>query len=219
MTLNDIRNLIKEAQTIKTSGHSFLDQRWQFEGANIDGKGPRNKDYRRQYYRFNQLLTKTYKPELVVELGIDEGDSVAHFASGNPTTQVIGVDVHKDWEYPATRCKQIETFFPNFKYMRGWTWEMVKHVKALNKPIDILFIDSWHEPDYLIRDWNDYHKLCKKGSLIMVDDFFDHRLVKVFEQFPGEKFIDRSLNSEIGFMIYDGTPFDMPYQKQDYMNG
>jgi predicted O-methyltransferase YrrM len=163
-------------------------------------------------------LTKTYEPELVVELGIDEGDNVAHFANGCSKSKIYGIDVHKDWEYPSTRCKTVEKTFPNFTYLRGWTWDKLHDIERLGKPIDILFIDSWHEPDYLIRDWNDFHKLLRPGSLVMVDDLHDNRLYEIFEKFPGERILDRSMGTDMGILIYDGSKCILPYTKQDYMN-
>lgn len=208
--MSDIKTLIKQAVDATSSGHPFLDQRW------LSNEG-RNSHYRRQYYRFCQALSRTYQPEVVVELGIDEGDCVAHFASGCPQTKVYGIDVHKDSEAPSRRCKEVEYMFPNFSYWRGWTWDRLKDVAALNKPIDILFIDSWHTDHYLIRDWNDYHIHLKKGSIVLVDDLLMPGIGNVFDKLPGERLRDSSMTTDMGIMIYDGTRLDLPYVKQDYM--
>lgn len=213
-TITEIQALIEQSKSITTSGHPFLDQRWLNEGLD-----KRNHCYRRQYYRTNQLLVKTLEPEVVVELGIDEGDSVGHFAQGCASTMVYGIDVHKDWEYPSQRCREVEKIFPNFKYLRGWTWERLKDIKALGKPVDFLFIDSWHEPDYLIRDWNDYCDCLHKDSLVIVDDLNDGRLQDIFYKMPGEHHLDLALGNGMGFLVCDESYSNgkLPFKKQDYM--
>jgi hypothetical protein len=217
--LSEIKLLIEIARPITKVGHAALDWRYENDGDNIDGRGRRNSHYRRPYYKLCHLISKTYQPNVIVELGIDEGDCCGHWAFGCPTTQVYGIDVHKDWDWPSKCCQKIEQNFSNFHYLRGWTWDRLKDIVALNKPIDVLYIDSWHEADYLIRDWNDYHKLLRKGSLVLVDDLQMSGLGNVFEKFPGEKFVDISMNSAcpIGIMIYNGTSLDLPFNKRDFM--
>jgi cephalosporin hydroxylase len=208
ITLDEIKALISKATIDPISDDKFLHQVW------ID-----NTCARRPYYKFNQLLAKYTQPELIVELGIDRGYSCGHFAFGCPTAKIYGIDVHKDEEYPSKVCREVERNFPNFKYLRGWTWDKVADIAALNKPIDILFIDSWHEYDYLAKDWNDYHKMLRKGSLVIVDDLHMSGLGNVFDKIPGEKFVDRTMNPAVpfGIVIYDGTELILPYVKREYM--
>jgi len=203
--------LIPEAHKLTRTGHPHLDRRWE-----SDGPDKRNSHYRRKYYHYAYLFAKKFQPEVVVELGIDEGDCCGHWAAGNPTTQVYGIDVHKDSERPSELCREVERNFPNFHYLRGWTWDRVKDIKALNKPVDVLFIDSWHTLDYLARDWNDYHVFLKKGSVVLVDDL-NMGLMPVFEKLPGQKFVDNTLAISIGIAVYDGSPCVIPFQKQDFM--
>ncbi len=206
-TLADLKRLVGQATSITSSGHPFLDERW------LSDAEPRNAHYRRQYYRFCQLLTKELKPGLVVELGIDEGDCCGHFASGNPETQVIGIDIHKDDERPSQRCRKVEQLFPNFKYVRDWTWSGIKQVKA---PIDVLFIDSWHEEDYFARDWNDYSKLLRPGSVVLIDDL--NTIPLGWDALPYEKHAEDRLNhGPIGMFVYDGKSFELPCKPMLYM--
>lgn len=211
--------LIEKAKNMTSSGHQMLDARWESEG--ID---KRNSHYRRPYYRFCQELVKTTKPGLVVELGIDEGDCSGHFASGNSKTTVLGVDVHKDNEYPSQRCRMMETQFPNFKYLRGWTWDRLEDVKKF-PPIDILYIDSWHSYDYFSKDWNDYAPLLNNYSIVLVDDLYssDDELggpLKAWNQIQAEwKYIDHTMNPAVpfGIMINPNKNFKLKYTKQSYM--
>ncbi len=223
-TLAEMNDLIDRSVNLTESGHPFLDARWKEEG-----KFGRNKHYRRQYYRFCQQLAKEANPRLVVELGIDEGDCCAHWASGNPKTLVAGVDVHKDWHpgmqqvNPVERCQHIEKLFPNFTYLRGWTWEMIPEVKKLGA-IDILYIDSWHEYDYLARDWNDYAPLLNDYSIVIIDDLNMTGIDPAFNEIPGEfKIKNKSLRPQypdqptFGIIINPDKSFRFTYTKRDYM--
>ncbi len=214
ITIDEMKDLMAQARALTKSGHPFLDAFWETEGA--DG---RNACYRRPYYRFNQLLAHRTKPELIVELGIDEGVSCGHFAFGCPTAKVIGVDIHKDGEAPSVKCRNVAAAFPNFNYVRAWTWDGLKTIKALNKPIDILFIDSWHEFDYFARDWNDYSPLLRVGSLVLVDDLQMPEISTGFNQLPGEKYVDHTMNQAVpmGVMIYDGKDVKLTYKHRDFM--
>lgn len=213
LSMDDVKRLAAKAKTLEKSGHPFLDRRW-------EGKGPdgRNHCYRRPYYRFCMLLARVVKPDLIVELGIDEGDCCGHWAHGAPEAAVVGVDIHKDGEPPSVIAMEVEAQFLNFTYVRKWTWDAVKDLEP-ETVIDILFIDSWHTEDYFARDWNDWSPYLQKGSIVVVDDLHMHALRKSFEKLPGELHIDHTMNPAIpiGILFYDGTPLELPYEKQDFM--
>ncbi len=200
---------MQQAKNLTSSGHPYLDAIW-----TTDGADDRNHCYRRQYYRFNKLLAQTLGPKTIVELGIDEGVSCAHFAVGCPTATVIGIDIHKDWEAPSLKCQALTTIFKNFRYLRAWTWAAVD---AITEPIDILFIDSWHDPDYFARDWNDYSKLLYPGSVVLIDDL--HVIDPSWRQLPYQKFVDAEMNPGIpfGVLIYDGKPTVLPHRLMEFM--
>jgi predicted O-methyltransferase YrrM len=212
--INEIKELIEKAKSLTNSGHRFLDDRW-----NSEGLDNRNKHYRRTYYRFCMELVRKVNPKIIVELGIDEGDCSGHFAFGSPNAEVYGVDVHKDGEAPSLRCRMVEQQFPNFKYLRGWTWDKLNDIKALNRPIDILYIDSWHEYDYFARDWNDYVPLIAKNAIVLVDDLHLGEIINAFNLIPGDKYIDSTMNSAVPFGIawnVDKT-HKFTHKKRDYM--
>lgn len=207
-----VADLVEYALSATSSGHPFLDDRWL-----IDGN--RNECYRRPYYRLCQEMVRRLQPKLVVELGIDEGDCCGHSASGDPNATVLGVDIHKDWESPSERCRLVERQFPNFKYLRGWTWEKVGEVKSYG-PIDILFIDSWHEYDYFARDWNDYAPLCAAHNIVMVDDLQFGGVGTAYSTIPCRykaDFLDLNPGSYFGIMIDVDRDFKFNYDKRDYM--
>lgn len=200
-----------QAPKQEKSGHPWLDRRWAPDG---------HPNYRRNYYRFCTALARYTQPRSVVELGVDQGDCCGHWAFGCPSATVVGVDIHKDWEEPSLITQQTANQFPNFKYVRDWTWNAVPTVAKLAAPIDILFIDSWHEPDYLIRDWNDYHKLLHPGSIVLVDDLALEGIEGVFKQFPGEKLICEQwmdLGLRLGVFVFPGGEHSLPYKPMPFM--
>jgi hypothetical protein len=208
ISLDEIKGFIEYAKSATTSAHPYLDGRWE-----------REPKARRPYYRFCQALSKWLKPKLIVELGIDEGDCCGHWAHGSPGTQVLGVDVHKDGEYPSERCRDVEKQFSNFKYLRGWTWDRVGDVAKHGK-IDILMIDSWHEPDYLIKDWVDYAPLLADTNIVIIDDLQIGGLGNVLEAIPSKfTYIDRTMNPACpyGIAVNADKAFTLPYAKRQYM--
>lgn len=215
-------DLIKLAISMEKSGHPILDARWETDGSpnDVGWQGtPRNHCYRRTYYRFCQELVRALKPALVVELGIDEGDCSGHFANGCPDTLVIGVDVHKDDERPSNRCRYIQSNFSNFKYLRGWTWDKVNEVASHGK-IDILFIDSWHEYEYMAKDWNDYAPLLADNAIVLVDDLPMKPVKRAFDEIPAEfVMIDDTMSqvNVIGILMGVDKNFKFNFEKQAYM--
>jgi predicted O-methyltransferase YrrM len=208
LTIEKFQQLVEDAKTRTSSGHPFLDERWRT-----------CPEARRPYYRLCQQIAQFTKPKLIVELGIDQGDCCAHWASGNPTTQVLGVDVHKDSEAPSLQCRRAEATFSNFKYLRGWTWDKVDEVRAYG-PIDILYIDSWHEYDYMAKDWNDYAPLLADNHIVLVDDLQFGQISHAFNEIPAkERYIDRTMNEPCPFGILLGVDknYRFKHAKRDFM--
>jgi hypothetical protein len=100
-----------------------------------------------------------------VELGGWQGTAAAHFAAGWPEGIVVSIDHHGDPgdEENKARMLEVAQHYVNMFYFQGWTWDKVPEVRALGKKIDILFIDSWHQYEYAMRDWNDYKGRSSPG--------------------------------------------------------
>jgi len=196
-----------------------LDRRWQGDGP--DG---RNACYRRSYYRFCMLLARLVRPGLIVELGIDEGDCCGHWAFGAPEATVLGVDVHKDGEAPSIMARSVAANFSNFQYHRNWTWQAIRDLGPWIKErggIDILFIDSWHEYDYLARDWNDWSPYLKEDGIVLVDDLQMGGIAQGFMSLPGEKITDSTMNPAVplGVMLRRGEALPpLPFAQRDFMS-
>ncbi len=161
------------------------------------------------YYRVFYNLAMVFMPDVVVELGGCRGTASAHFAAGCKTANVISVDHFTDPGDDLNRQKMEACCaeFPNMRYAEGWTTAeyVIENkrgrsaygdvVNALGgKKIDILFIDSWHQYEFALRDWNYYSKLVEKGGLVICDDLIGADdgpaiggMRKFWNEIPGEE--------------------------------
>lgn len=161
--LEDIQGVIADPTSYLPTEDGFLDERYHWQ---IITFGSENR-----YYRLFYRLARKLAPGLVVELGGWQGTGAAHFAGGG-ARMVISIDHHTDPGDDAHREKMIRAAhrYPNMLYHQGWTWDVLPEIRALGRPIDILFIDSWHQYEYAKRDWDDYSPLLADGALVIADD-------------------------------------------------
>jgi predicted O-methyltransferase YrrM len=110
-----------------------------------------------------------------VELGSWRATSACSFASGNPDGKVITIDIHREDKVAQQKCYEAVRAYPNLEYINGWTWDdwVVKKVRDINIPIDILFIDAWHRKDYVEKEWGLYVPMMADEGLIICDDLFN----------------------------------------------
>lgn len=207
--LNDIKLLIEETMTRKAIPDTWLTQRWEKEKARSNGNG-------HYYYQLFYRIAKELKPKITVELGGWRGLAAGHFAGGNPSGFVLSLDHHSDPgdDDNQQAMREVENHFSNMRYFQGWsTPEYVEEYhKGKNafddvfnfldgRKISCLFIDSWHEGRYMLRDWKYYKPLLEENALIIVDDIFDSELfvgmLDAWESLPGEKFVNNEVHSGI----------------------
>jgi predicted O-methyltransferase YrrM len=200
--LKAIKRMIKQAQKEPDTGDPWLEQRYQDD---IPIIGHTN-----EYYKLFYALAKRFKPRLTVELGSYRGVAAAHFAAGNPKGKVITIDIHKDDKVAMALAEDAAAHYDNLEYINGWTWDddVVAQVKAAG-PIDILFMDAWHEYQYDIIEKEKYFPLLADEALVIVDDVFDMEgatvdMVKFWKEMEGEKFLNTSLHKWIpmGYLRY-----------------
>lgn len=200
-TLTRIKNLVKEALEEKPTGDFWLDSRYD---AQLQIQG-----HRQPYYKLFYLIAREFKPECVVELGSFQGLAAAHFAAGNPFTTVITIDIHKDDKAAQQETINAAAHWPNLTYLNKWTWDVVPD--DIPKPIDILFIDAWHDYKYVKMEEALYFPLLSENALVICDDIttahnFDG-MVRFWEELDCPKFLDDKLHCGIpmGFMKKCGS--------------
>ena len=163
-----------------------------------------------KYYRLFYDISKKFKPRLTVELGSYWATAAAHFASGYPDGEVITIDIHKDDQHAHLKAHEAAAQYENLKFLLGWTWDdhVVQYVASM-KPIDILYIDAWHEYQYAIKEWELYSPMLADTALVICDDIFDMAgatvdMVKFWDELPGEKFLHTGLHGWVpmGFLRF-----------------
>lgn len=203
-TLDDIRRLVDESLLEVPTGNPWLDSRYDEQVGIIGHTNP----YYRLFYRIAQML----KPEFVVELGSWRGDASAHFALGNPDSTVIAIDIHKDNDVAGmAKLQEAVNLLPNLTWLQAWSWDAVETIKAIDKKIDILFIDAWHDYKYVKREWELYSPLLADVALVICDDitagYNFEGMIDFWNELDYEKFLDNRVHVSIpmGFVRYVAT--------------
>lgn len=199
--LNVVRFLVEESLKEPPTGDAWLDARYQEQVSIIGHTNP--------YYRLFFLIAQALKPEFVVELGSWQATAAAHFALGNPGGEVITVDIHREDKEAQRRAIEAAGHIPNLTYLNMWSWDAVDTIKAIGKPISILFIDAWHDYVYAKNEWDLYSPLLADPALVICDDITTaynfEGMLKFWDELPGEKFLDSRVHPGIpmGF-VYVG---------------
>lgn len=197
-TLSDIQKLVDESLQEIPTGNPWLDSRYDEQVAIIGHTNP----YYRLFYRIAQQL----KPEFVVELGSWRGDASAHFALGNPDATVIAVDIHKDSDFAGmAKLQEAVNLLPNMTWIQAWSWDAVETVKVIDKKIDIIYVDAWHDYKYVKREWDLYSPLLSDPALVICDDitagYNFEGMIDFWDELPYEKFLNND--------IHPGVPMGM----------
>ena len=158
----DVKDMVETFDQALPTGDPFLDGRYDAQVAKF---GQPN-----AYWRLFYRLCEKYKPGLCCELGAWQGTCAAHMAPHSAT--VATIDHHGDPgdDINERECRAVQQRYGNVFYLKGWTWDRWTDVRDLGKKIDILFIDSWHQYEYMVRDWYTYKPLLADEALIVADD-------------------------------------------------
>lgn len=204
-TLKQIQEISERSLNAPPTGDNFIDDRY---SQHVEKFG-----HPMSYYRLLYNLAKELEPELTVELGAWQATGAAHFAAGYAGGRVITIDHHGDPgdDLNKLKAEEAQAHYPNLVYLQGWTWDMVEIVQSFNDGIDILFIDSWHQYEYVRKDWDLYTPLMNKPSLIICDDILggDGPVIagmkRFWDELPGEKFLDGAIHAgfPMGFLKWE----------------
>jgi predicted O-methyltransferase YrrM len=148
---------------------------------------PKNPD-RIRYYRFLYHLARTYKPQLALEIGVQEGYGSGYMCEAG--IQVIGIDL-----------EQVDLFRVNYHFIRGDSTKVFDQVSDLVDrfgKLGLVFQDSSHHYEPSKTEWGLYSGLLADGAVWVCDDiteaFYDplvdppgKGMVQYFEELPGDK--------------------------------
>jgi len=208
--LEEIKQLCILSLKEEPTGNDWLDSRYNEQIHFVGHTQP--------YYRTFYLIAQALKPGLTVELGSWQGTAAAHFAVGNPGGHVVTIDIHREDKDAQQRTLEVAQHLQNVTYLNAWTipgfasdWNTVNQVKACGKPIDILFIDAWHEYQYASKERDLYFPLLADVALVICDDINDQggampgmgRFWDEMESY--ENFVDTDIHKGVpmGFLKYE----------------
>ncbi len=115
------------------------------------------------YNRFLFLWVERTAPLFVVETGTDRGRSGAHMAMGNKASKIVSIDIDGACSAHLDTLK-----LPNVETITGDA--VAASHRFLDRSIDMLFLDSLHEYDHMVREVAAFMPKAKLGALVFVDD-------------------------------------------------
>lgn len=198
--IKDIQALVEQSLLEEPTGDSWLDSRYNEQVHWVGHTQP--------YYRAFYLIAQKLKPGLVVELGSWQATAAAHFAAGNPEGQVVTIDIHREDRNAQMRTIEAAGHYANLTYLNRWSWDAIDFFRNLAQPINILFIDAWHDYQYAKKEWDLYSKLLSNPALVICDDITTAHnfegMLDFWNEMPEPKFLDSRPHPGIplGFVLY-----------------
>ncbi len=143
-------------------------------------------------------LVETFKPETVVDLGVDYGFSTFCFAYpqiGN----VYGIDWFKGDDHAGHRdtLNLVDSLYQdiikkfgvsNIEFIKS---DFADAAKVWNKKIDILHIDGFHSYDAVKSDYENWIGFCNEDAIVLFHDVeaFSETVGLFFSELDGYKLI------------------------------
>lgn len=131
------------------------------------------------YYSLLFYVAKEFKPNVMVEIGTDEGIGTVHLALGNPKGKVHTIDIREECRgflEGYSFYKDID----NVEIITGDSQNVVSNFS--DEQIDMLFIDGDHTYEGEKRDYVLYLPKVKKGSIILIDDIGNDDVRQVWDE-------------------------------------
>lgn len=164
---------------------------------------------------FASRLVNEFKPNVIVDLGVDYGFSTFSFGYHN-IGNVYGVDWFKGDGQSGIRNtydEVIKTYdilkkdygVSNIEFIKG---EFNNVVKTWDKQIDILHIDGFHSYDAVKNDYEKWSKFCHEESIILFHDTISYpkTVGKFFNELNGLK-INKPDSCGLGILTKSVTKY------------
>jgi predicted O-methyltransferase YrrM len=147
------------------------------------------------YYQFLWELVKRYRPAKILEIGIDKAGSTLSLAAANTEGSVTSMDIS------AGVCENARAIarhngVQNLTILEG---DSLKSAGLVQRPFDLMFLDSWHSFDQVYREWENYRPLMRPGGIILFDDIRYSKEMEVAWGYINDPKIDLSMLHHSGF--------------------
>jgi len=150
-----------------------------------------------RYYEFLFNLARETKPELMVELGTNQGISALHFKAGHTSCQVITIDIKTS---PKVKKNLKEN---NIILIES---DSVEAACKVPSNIDVLFIDANHTYKSVKNDFEAYLPKVKKGGIILFDDISFDRFYKSHPKSGMDRFWSELKGDKVDLGILHAGP-------------
>lgn len=134
------------------------------------------------YYRFLAELVAFQQSRVFVELGTCGGGCARHVAIRNPLAKVITIDIVKE--------PQVNLIgdLANFEFVQGDSALLADTIGMMYEGrIDTLFIDTVHEYNHVMNEFNSWRPYLAPGAVVAFDDLNREGMDRVWRDLPGQK--------------------------------
>lgn len=171
-------------------------------------------------------LVETFKPETIVDLGVDYGFST--FCLGYPQIgNVYGIDWFQGDDHAGHRdtLAEVNALYDDVRKNYGVSnIEFIKSdfaeaAKSWSKQIDLLHIDGFHSYEAVKSDYDSWIGFCKQDAIILFHDVesFPETVGVFFEQLEGFKIIHKG-SAGLGIFTRSQEKYDILKQIVDDSN-
>ena len=117
------------------------------------------------YYRYLHRVSQLLGPSQIVELGVYNAWSTAHFAAPSPLSAVFAVD-----PAPQSGFRAVTDRYPNIKVVLDRSDNQAVLNMFPSHSLDICFIDTIHEYEQATREISLWAPKMRTGGIFFLDD-------------------------------------------------
>ncbi len=157
------------------------------------------------YYSFLYLVSREFKPKIMVEIGTYQGLGSIHLALGNPEGRVTTIEQRLGFRDALYRFCYNENI-NNIDALIGESLAVVD--RFMDNSIDLLFIDGNHDYEFAKEDYNKYLPKVKENGIILIDDIQLHSgMERFWEEIKEPKFDVNFIRPRNSSRPAEGTGF------------
>lgn len=126
------------------------------------------------YHRLLFEIARRYRPEYVIEIGIDKAGSTMALAAGNPEGTLLSIDIDRGACENAKRLA-LQHGLKNLQIVNDESSRNLKLIEVIGKKANLLFVDGAHDFVHAYSDYQQYRNFVCEGGIILLDDIHEGR--------------------------------------------